>query len=73
MIELNRMAAIEAKLDALMNKLGNQERRMHPAHEVRTVEESEQKSSIEKGLAHEGPYQVEEAQFVNRNRSYNFK
>ena len=25
------------------------------------------------GLAHEGPYQVEEAQFVNVNRSYNFK
>ena len=59
--ELNRMAAIEAKLDALMNKMGNQERRMHLAHEVRTVEESEQKSSAEEGLAHEGPYQVEEA------------
>ena len=25
------------------------------------------------GLAHEGPYQVEEAQFVNGNISYNFK
>ena len=25
------------------------------------------------GLAHEGPYHVEEAQFVNGNRSYNFK
>ena len=72
-IELNRMTAIEAKLDALMNKLGNQERRMHPTHEVRTVEESELKSSVEEGLAHEGPYQVEEAQFVNGNRSYNFK
>ena len=72
-IELNRMTAIEAKLDALMNKLGNQERRMHPAHEVRAVEESEQKSSAEDRLAYEGPYQVEEAQFVNGNRSYNFK
>ena len=67
------MTTIEAKLDALMNKLGNQERSMHPAHEVRTVEESEQKSSDEEGLAHEGPYQAEEAQFVNGNRSYNFK
>ena len=27
-IELNRMISIEAKLDALMNKLGNNERRM---------------------------------------------
>ena len=73
MIELNRMTSIEAKLDALMNKLGNQERRMHSAHEVGTVEGNEQKSSVDEGLAHEGPYQVEEAQFVNGNISYNFK
>ena len=66
------MTAIEAKLDALMNKMGNQERRMHSAHEVGTVERNEQKSSAEKGLALEGP-QVEEAQFLNANRSYNFK
>ena len=55
------MIAIEAKLDALMNKLGNQERRMHSRHEVRTMEESEEKSSAKEGLAHEGPYRVEEA------------
>ena len=72
-IELNIMVTIEAKLDALMNKLGNQERRMHLAHEVRIVEESEQNSSVEERLVHEGPYQVEEAQFVNGNKSYNFK
>ena len=46
---------------------------MHPAHEVRTMEESAQKSGAEEGLTHEGPYQVEEAQLVNGNRSYNFK
>ena len=51
-IELNKMTAIEAKLDALMNKIGNQERRMHLAHEVGTVERNEQKSIIEEGLAH---------------------
>ena len=60
-IKLNRMTAIEAKLDALMNKLGNKERIMHSTHEVKKVEESEQKSSTEEGLAHEAPYQVEEA------------
>ena len=27
----------------------------------------------DEGLAHEGPYQVEEAQFVSGNISYNFK
>ena len=42
-IKLNRMTTIEAKLDALMNKLGNQDRRMHSAHEVGTVEVNEQK------------------------------
>ena len=61
MIELNRMTAIEAKLDALMNKLGNQERRMHSTHAVGTIEGNGQKSSGEEGLAYEGPYQVEEA------------
>ena len=65
MIELNKMTAIEAKLNALMNKFGNQERIMHSGHEVGTVERNEQKSSVEEGLAHEGPYQVEEAQVIN--------
>ena len=33
LIELNRMTAIEANLDAVMNKLGSNERRMQTAHE----------------------------------------
>ena len=37
LIELNRMTAIEAKLDEVMNKLGSNERRMHTAHEVGAV------------------------------------
>ena len=37
-IELNKMTAIEAKLDAIMHKLGNQEKRMHSAHEIGAVE-----------------------------------
>ena len=54
-IELNRMNAIKAKLDALMNKLGNNERRMHTALEVGTVDEGEKKKSADEGLTHEGP------------------
>ena len=46
---------------------------MHSSHEVGTVEGNEQKNSVEEGLAHEGPYQVKEAQFINGNISYNFK
>ena len=50
----------------------NKDRRMHLAHEAGTVDGNEQKSSAEEGLAHEGPYQVQEAQFLNANRIYNF-
>ena len=67
------MLAIEAKLDAIMNMMNNQERRGHSYNEVGTVKEAEQKSIADQGLAQEGLYQVEEAQFVNKNRSYNFK
>ena len=72
-IELNRMTAIEAKLDALMNKMRNHERIMHSTNEVGTVDEHEKRNSVEEGLTHEGPYQVEEAQYLNAIRSYNFK
>ena len=58
------MTAIEVKLDALMNKLANSNKRMCSEHEVRKVEGNEHKSITDKGLSHEGPYQVEEAQFV---------
>ena len=67
------MSVIEAKLDALISKISHQERRVHSTYEVGTMEGHEQKNVLEKGLAHEGPYQVEEAQYVNGNRSYNFK
>ena len=72
-IELNRMTALEAKLDELMSKMGNHERIMHSANEVGTIYENEKRNSVEEGLAHEGPYQVEEAQYLNAHRSYNFK
>ena len=72
-IELNRMTAIEAKLDALMNKIGNNERRMYNALKVGTVDEGEKRNSVDEGLTHEGSYQVMEAQYLNANRSYTFK
>ena len=69
MIELNKMAAIEAKLDVIMNKLNNKERRNHSAHEVGIVEDDEKKN--EEGLDHEGPCNMEKAQYIQGNRSYN--
>ena len=70
LIGLDRMAAKEAKLDAVMNKLGNNEKRMHNAHEVGAVKEG-MRNSVE-GHVEEEPYQVEEAQYLNANRSYTF-
>ena len=71
LIGLDRMIAIEAKLDAVMNKLRNNERRMHTAHEVGAVEERSRRS-VEK-LVREEPYQVEETKYLNEQRSYRFK
>ena len=70
-IGLDRMTTIEAKLDAVMNKLGNSERRMHAAYEVGVVEERNRRSAKE--LVGEEPYQVEEAKYMNEQRSYHFK
>ena len=56
LIELNHMTAIEAKLDAVMNKLGSNERRMHTTHEVGAVKEGIRSSA-------EGP--VEEESYCN--------
>ena len=71
-IELNKMSAIEAKLDELMDKVSMQERSNRSAHLVGTVEE-QQKVLNDEGLTQDGPYQQEEVQFINGNRSYNFK
>ena len=73
MIELNRTTSIEAKLDTMTNKLENNERRMHTAHEVGAVDKGERRMSVEEEPNHEGSYQVEEAQSLNASRSYTFK
>ena len=67
------MTTIEAKLDAFMSKLGNTERRKHTALEVGDVDEGKRRNSAKEGSTHEGPYYVEEAQYLNVNRSYTFK
>ena len=71
LIRLNRMTNIEAKLDVVMNKLGNNERRMHTTHEVGAVDERIRRSAEE--LVGEDPYQVEETKYMNEQRSYHFK
>ena len=63
LLGLDRMITIEAKLEAVLNKLGSNERRMHTAHEVGAVEERTRRSA--EGLVEEEPYQVEETKYMN--------
>ena len=37
------------------------------------MEDAKHKSVVNIGLAHEGAYEVDEVQYINGNRSYNFK
>ena len=70
-IGLDRTTTIEAKLDAVMNKLSSNEKRMHTAHEVGAVREGRRNSAA--GYEEEEPYQVEETKYTNEQRSYHFK
>ena len=70
LIGLDRTTTIEAKLDLVMNKLSSNERRMHTTHEVGAEREGRRNSA--KGYEEEELYQVEEAQYLNANKSYTF-
>ena len=71
-IELNKMTAMEAKLDAIMHRMDNEEKRLHSIHEIGVVERDRIRRSAE-GPTEEDPYQVEEAKYMNEQRSYHFK
>ena len=71
-IELNKMTALEGKLDAIMHKLGNEEKKMHYAHEIGAVGRDGTRRSAE-GPIDEDPYKVEEANYLNEHRNYHFK
>ena len=45
---------------------------MHSAHEIGAIDREGMRRSVE-GLAEEDPYQVEEAKYLNEQRSYHFK
>ena len=58
------MTTMEAKLDAIMHKLGNQKKRMHYAHEIGAVRRDGTRRST-KGPIDKNPYQVKEANYLN--------
>ena len=71
-IELNKMIAMEVKLDAIMHRMDKHDKKRHSAHEIGAVERGGIRRSAE-GSANEDPYAVEEANYLNEERSYHFK
>ena len=71
-IELSKMTAIEAKLDAIMHRMDKQERKMHTAHEIEAVEREQRRRSAEVPKE-EDSYGDEEVKYVNEPRNYHFK
>ena len=71
-IELNKMTAMEAKLDAIMHRMDKQDKKLHSVHEIGAVERDVIRRSVE-GPTEEDPYIVEEANYLNEQRSYHFK
>ena len=63
-IELNKMIAMEEKLDAIMHRMDKQDKKLHSAHEIGAIERGGIKRSAE-GSADEDPYAVEEANYLN--------
>ena len=68
-LELNKMVSIEAKLDAIVNRLNNQERKIHNVNEVGLMQGEE----VDQEVAQEGALQLEECNYLNEARSYHFK
>ena len=73
-MELRKMTAVEAKLDAIMNRMDKQERKMHTAHEIGAVERELMRRNADVPTE-EDSYGAEEVKYVNVNepRNYHFK
>ena len=71
-MELSKMTAMEAKLDAIMPRMDKHERKMHTAHEIGAMEREAMRRSAEIPTE-EDSYRAEEAKCVNEPRSYHFK
>ena len=71
-MDLSKMTAMEAKLDAIMHRIDKQDRKLHTAHEIEAVERELMRRSVEVPTE-EDSYGVEEVKHVNEQRSYHFK
>ena len=71
-MELSKMTAMEAKLDAIRHRMDKQERKMHTAHEIGAMERELMRRSVDVPTE-EDSYGGEEVKYVNEPRSYHFK
>ena len=71
-MELSKITAMEAKLDAIMHWMDKQETKMHIAHEIGAVERELMRRSVDVPTE-EDSYGAEEVKYVNEQRSYHFK
>ena len=63
-IELNKMTAMEAKLDDIMHRMDKQDKKLHSAREIGPIERGGIRRGAE-GSVDEDPYAVEEANYLN--------
>ena len=66
------MTGMEVKLDAIMNRMDKQERKMHTAHEIGAVERELLRGSADVPTK-ELFYDAEEVKYLGELRSYHFK
>ena len=71
-MELSKMTAMEAKLDAIMHRMDKLDRKMHTAHEIGAVEREIMRRSADVPTE-EDSYGAEEVKYVNEPRNYHFK
>ena len=71
-MELSKMTAMDAKLDAIMHRMDKQERKMHTTHEIGVVERELMRRSADVPTEEES-YGVEEVKYMNEPRNYHFK
>ena len=71
-LELNKMAAMEAKLDAIMHRMDKQEKKTYTAHEIGAVERELLKGSADR-VVDEQLYDAEEVKYLGEQRNYHFK
>ena len=71
-LELNKMAAMEAKLDAIMHRMDKQEKKTYTAHEIGAVKRELLKGNADRAVD-EQFYDTEEVKYLGEQRNYHFK